>query len=76
VRWSLAMGGRLSEGIYEHLVTEELARALDDPGPARTLLDSLPDSEAPGVFARHLAGEIHACSARFRRISVPRRRAR
>lgn len=53
------MGGRLSEGIYEHLVTEELARALDDPGPARTLLDSLPDSEAPGVFARHLAGEIH-----------------
>jgi len=52
------VGRSLPEGIYEHLVTDELARALDQLGQAERILDTLADADAPAIFARHLAREV------------------
>lgn len=52
------MAGKLAEGIYEHLVTEGLASALDELGSVERRLDKVLDSDAAPLFARHLAREI------------------
>lgn len=52
------MAGKLAEGIYEHLVTEELARALEELGAVERRLDEITSTDAAAVFARHLGREI------------------
>lgn len=53
------MTRRLPEGLYEHIVTEELARALEalEPGRER-VVDPLDDAEAHVVLARHFGREV------------------
>ena len=44
--------------VYEHLITEELARALDAATGLEQLIATVDDEEAPAALARHLAREL------------------
>lgn len=44
-RSRMLFGMPLPEGVYEHLVTEALARELDELAPARALIEELDDRD-------------------------------
>ncbi len=56
----MSVGGvsGLPEGVYEHLITEELARALDAVTGLEQIIATVDDEEAPAALARHLAREL------------------
>ena len=48
----------LSEGVYEHLVTEELARHLEAATGIARLIEPLDDADAQATFARHVGSVV------------------
>lgn len=48
----------LSEGVYEHLITEELARTLDAIHDVEHASELLDDADACTTFARHVGGVV------------------
>ncbi|CAN5763760.1 DEAD/DEAH box helicase [soil metagenome] len=51
------MGNEIAEGLYEHVVTEQLARKLD-ASPASKEIRELDDADAHAILARHVAQEV------------------
>ena len=49
----------LAEGVYEHLITEELARALAAAGPIARAVERLDEADASATLARHV-GQVVA----------------
>ena len=50
--------GELVEGVYEHLVTEQLERALGTATHLERVLETVDDADAHVLLARHLGREI------------------
>jgi len=48
----------LPEGVYEHLITEELARELEQAGTAQVVVEDLGGADVHELFGRHLGAEI------------------
>src|SRR5258706_10467647 len=48
----------LPEGVYEHLVTEELARDLEAATGMARVVEPLDDADAHATFARHIGRVI------------------
>jgi len=48
----------LSEGVYEHLITEELARDLDAAAAIARVIEPLDDADAHNTFARHVGAAV------------------
>lgn len=59
-------GRALAEGVYEHLVTEELARALGDDGERRHELALVDEVDAHQALARHVGREVERVLAGLR----------
>ena len=52
------MPRELSEGIYEHLVTEEVAHAIGGSAPLIAVFAPVADADVPLVLGRHVGNEI------------------
>lgn len=49
---------QLAEGVYEHLITEELARGLAALGPIERVVEALADADEHTAIARHLGAVV------------------
>ena len=48
----------LAEGVYEHLITEELARYLETASGTARLIEPLDDADTQSTFARHVGNVV------------------